>query len=147
MSVVVLGDEDGRRGSVKGESTREAFASHLGIGGGRWRERVRSTAGGRRRVKEDGRMRKGGERGMVAFLLERTCGKGGQIPSLPSLNSNKMDNGLLELRKREELGSEGTRPPLLRVVGPTGGRPSHCLRLVQNMQKWAAIPKARRGWT
>ena len=33
--VVVVGDEDGRRGSVKGESTREAFAFHSRTGGGR----------------------------------------------------------------------------------------------------------------
>ncbi|RVW43463.1 hypothetical protein CK203_095328 [Vitis vinifera] len=41
-----VGNEDGRRGSVKGESTREAIASHSGTGGGRQGERVRSTAGG-----------------------------------------------------------------------------------------------------
>ena len=35
VAVVVVGDEDGRRGSVKGEPTREAFASHSGTGGGR----------------------------------------------------------------------------------------------------------------
>ncbi|RVW81340.1 putative mitochondrial protein [Vitis vinifera] len=46
---------------------------------------------------------------MAAFLSERR-GKGGQIPSLPSLNSNKTEMGLSELRKREELGPEGTRP-------------------------------------
>ena len=35
VSVVVVQDEDGRRGSVKGESTREAFAFHSRTGGGR----------------------------------------------------------------------------------------------------------------
>ena len=68
VSVVVVGDEDGRRGSVKGESTREAFASQSGTGGGRQGERVRSMAGGRCHVREDSRMRKGGERGMAVFL-------------------------------------------------------------------------------
>ncbi|RVW91522.1 hypothetical protein CK203_046138 [Vitis vinifera] len=37
--------EDFRRGSVKGESTREAFASNTGTGGGRRVEKIRSTAG------------------------------------------------------------------------------------------------------
>ena len=32
---------------------------------------------------------------MVAFLSKGTRGKGGQIPSLPNLNSNKTDNGLV----------------------------------------------------
>ena len=35
ISVVVVGVEDVQRGSVMGESTREAFASHSGTGGGR----------------------------------------------------------------------------------------------------------------
>ena len=71
VSVVVVGDEDGRRGSVKGESTREAFASYSRTGGERRGERVRSTVGGGCCVGEDSRMRKGGERGMAAFLSER----------------------------------------------------------------------------
>ena len=50
--------------------------------------------------------------------------------------------GLLGLRKREEIGPEGTRPLPLWAVGPMRGRPNHCLRLVQNLQKWAASPKA-----
>ena len=58
ISVVVVGVEDVQRGSVMGESTREAFASHLGTGGGRRGERIRSTVRGRCRVGEDGRMRK-----------------------------------------------------------------------------------------
>ena len=33
--VVVVGDEERRRGSEKGEPTRVAVASHSGIGGGR----------------------------------------------------------------------------------------------------------------
>ncbi|KAL6331334.1 hypothetical protein AAG906_011271 [Vitis piasezkii] len=57
--VVVVGEEDFRRGSVKGESTREAFASNTGTGGGRRVEKIRSTAGGRCRVEEDNRTRKG----------------------------------------------------------------------------------------
>ena len=57
--------------------------------------RVRSTAGGRCCVGEDSRMRKGGERGMAVFLSKGTRGKGGQFPSLPSLNSNKTDSGLV----------------------------------------------------
>ena len=68
VSIVVVGDEDGRRGNVKGKSTQEAIASHSGTGGGRRGERVRSTAGRRCRVGEDSRMRKGGERGMPTFL-------------------------------------------------------------------------------
>ena len=75
--VVVVGDEDVRRGRVMGELTWEAFASHSGIGGGRRGERVRSTARGRCRVREDSRMRKEGERGMATFLSEGTRGKGG----------------------------------------------------------------------
>ena len=68
VSVVVVEDEDGRRGSIKGKLTEEVIASHSRTGGERSGERVRSTAGGRCRVGEDSRMRKGGERGMVAFL-------------------------------------------------------------------------------
>ena len=144
--VVVVGDEDGRRGSVKGESTREAFASYSRTGGERRGERVRSTVGGRHHVEEDSRMRKGGERGMTAFLSERHVVRVVRFHRCLVWIQIKRTMGLSELRKREELGPEGTRPLLLRVVGPTRGRPSHCLRLVQNMQKWAAIPKGRRGW-
>ncbi|RVX13213.1 hypothetical protein CK203_017853 [Vitis vinifera] len=39
VAVVVVGEEDCRRGSVKGESTREAFASNTGTGGGRREEK------------------------------------------------------------------------------------------------------------
>ena len=106
VSVVVVGDEDGRRGSVKGESTREAFASYSRTGGERRGERVRSTVGGRHRVGEDSRMRKGGERGMAAFLSERR-GKGGQIPSLPSLNSNKTDDGLVGIEEAGRVRAGG----------------------------------------
>ena len=73
--------------------TWEAFASHSGIGGGRRGERVRSTTGGRCRVGKDGRMRKGGERGMAVVFPMGTRGKRGQDvgnswlpPSMPSLN-------------------------------------------------------------
>ena len=44
-------------------------------------------------------MRKGEERGMAVFLSEGTRGKGGQFPSLPSLNSNKTDSGLVRTRE------------------------------------------------
>ena len=44
-------------------------------------------------------MRKGEERGMAVFLSEGTRGKGGQFPSLPSLNSNKTDSGLVGTRE------------------------------------------------
>ncbi|RVW91069.1 hypothetical protein CK203_039949 [Vitis vinifera] len=57
--VVVVGEEDFQRGSVKGESTREAFASNTGTGGGRRVEKIKSTTGGRCRVREDNRTRKG----------------------------------------------------------------------------------------
>ena len=71
-SVIVVGDEDGRRGSVKGESTREAIASHSGTGGGRQGERVRSTARGRCRVGENSRMRKGrGKKGVWLRFFQR----------------------------------------------------------------------------
>ncbi|RVW44238.1 hypothetical protein CK203_089441 [Vitis vinifera] len=50
------------RGSVKGESTREAFASNTGTGGGRREEKIRSTAGGRCRVEEDNRRGRGKKR-------------------------------------------------------------------------------------
>ena len=94
ISVVVLGDEDVKRGRVMGESTREVCASHLGTGGGRRGERVRSMTEGRCHVGEDGRMKKGGERGMVVVFPVETRGKSGQdegnswflTPSLPSLN-------------------------------------------------------------
>ncbi|KAJ9688673.1 hypothetical protein PVL29_014363 [Vitis rotundifolia] len=79
VTVVVVREEDDRRGSVKGESTWEAFASHTGTGGGRRVERIRSTTKGRCRVGEDNKVRKGGERGMVVFLAEGTRGKGDQI--------------------------------------------------------------------
>ncbi|RVW99789.1 hypothetical protein CK203_029171 [Vitis vinifera] len=44
--VVVVGDEEGRRGGEKGESTRVAGASHSGTDGGKRGESGRSTAGG-----------------------------------------------------------------------------------------------------
>ena len=94
ISVVVVEVEDVWRGSVMGESTWEVFASHSGTGGGRRVERVRSMAGGRCRVGEDGRMKKGGERSMADVFPLGTRGKSGQDegnnwflpPSLPSLN-------------------------------------------------------------
>ncbi|KAJ9688884.1 hypothetical protein PVL29_014501 [Vitis rotundifolia] len=101
IAVVVVGEEDDRRGSVKGELTWEAFASNTGTGGGRQVERIRSTVGGRCRVGEDYRTRKGGERGMVVFHAGGTLGKGEQVHSLPSLNSNKTDDGPVE---KEEAG-------------------------------------------
>ncbi|KAJ9687652.1 hypothetical protein PVL29_016223 [Vitis rotundifolia] len=78
VAVVVVGEEDVRRGSVKGESTREALASNMGTGGGRRVEKIRSTAGGRCCVGEDNRTRKGGKRGMVVVLAEGTRSKGEQ---------------------------------------------------------------------
>ncbi|KAJ9705620.1 hypothetical protein PVL29_003607 [Vitis rotundifolia] len=103
VAVVVVEEEDDRRGSVKGESTREAFATNTGTGGGRWVEKIRSMAGGRCRVGEDNRTRKGGERGMAVVLAEGTRGKGEQVQSSPSLNSNKMDDGPVE---KKEVGRE-----------------------------------------
>ena len=101
--VVVVGEEDFQRGSVKGESTREAFASNTGTGGGRRVEKIKSTAGGRCRVREDNRTRKGGERGMVVVLAEGTRSKGEQVQSLPNSNSNKTDDGPVE---KKEAGGE-----------------------------------------
>ena len=94
ISIVVVGVEDVRRGSVMGESTWEAFATHSGTNGGRRGERVKSTIGERCRVGEDGRMRKGGERVMAIVFPVGTRGKSGQDagnswilpPSKPSLN-------------------------------------------------------------
>ena len=146
VSVVVVGDENGQRGSIKGESTWEAFASHSGTGGGRRVERVRSTVGGRCRVKEDSRMRKGGERDMATFLSEGTRGKGGQIPSLPNMNSNKTDDGLVGTEETGGVRAEGDEASAIEGYRAYKRKPNHCLRLVQNMQKWATIPKARRGW-
>ena len=146
ISVVVLGDEDVKRGRVMGESTREVCASHLGTGGGRRGERVRSTAGGRCRVREDSRMRKEGERGMAMFLSEGTRSKGGQIPSLPNMNSNKTDDGLVGTEEAGGVRAGGDEASAIEGYRAYKRKPSHCLRLVQNMQKWAAIPEARRGW-
>ena len=78
ISVVVVGVEDVWRGSVMGESTWEGFASHSGTGGGRRVERVRSTAGGRCRVGEDDKKKKGGERSMADVFSMGTRGKSGQ---------------------------------------------------------------------
>ena len=83
-----------------GESTWEAFATHSRTNGGRRGERVKSTVGERCRVGEDGRMRKGVERVMAVVFPVGTRGKSGQdagnswilSPSMPSLNSKKMDD-------------------------------------------------------
>ncbi|RVW66526.1 hypothetical protein CK203_064972 [Vitis vinifera] len=80
VSVVVVQDEDGRRGSVKGELTQEAFASHsrtVEEGEGR----VRSTAGGRCCVGEDSRMRKGEKGGLVGTEEAEEIGVGGDEAS------------------------------------------------------------------
>ena len=92
--VVVVGDEESRRGSEKSESTWEAVASHSGTGGGRRGERGKSTTRGRYRIREDNRLRKGGERGKVVLLSMGTCGKGCQLPSLSCLNSKKTTDRL-----------------------------------------------------
>ncbi|KAJ9687650.1 hypothetical protein PVL29_016221 [Vitis rotundifolia] len=94
VAVVVVREEDVRRGSVKGKSTREALASNMGTGGGRRVEKIRSTAGGRYCVGEDNRTRKGGKRGMVV------------VQSLPNSNSNKTDDGPVE---KKEAGGERAR--------------------------------------
>ena len=52
-------------------------------------------------------MRKRGERGMAAFLSEGTRGKGGKIPSLLCLNSNKTDDGLVGTEKAGRVRAEG----------------------------------------
>ena len=62
ISVAVVGDEEVRKGRAMGESTRVVVESHSGTGGGRWEERVRSTAGGSFRVGEVGRKKKKEER-------------------------------------------------------------------------------------
>ncbi|RVW48808.1 hypothetical protein CK203_104316 [Vitis vinifera] len=90
--VVVVGDEERRRGSEKGELTRVAVATHSGTGGGRREESGRSTMGGRYRVGEDSRQRKEGERG-----------KGCQLPSQSRLNSKKSTDGLDGI---EEVGGD-----------------------------------------
>ena len=92
--VVVVGDEESRRGSEKSESTWEAVASHSGTSGRRRGERGRSTTRGRYRVREDNRLRKGGERSKVVLLSMGTRGKGCQLPSLSCLNSNKTGDRL-----------------------------------------------------
>ncbi|KAJ9693367.1 hypothetical protein PVL29_012220 [Vitis rotundifolia] len=104
VAVVVVGEENVRRGKVKGESTREALASNMGTGGGRRVEKFRSTIGKRCHVGEDDRTRKGGERGMAVVLAEGTHSKGEQVQSSPSLNSNKTDDGPVE-----EKGAGGVR--------------------------------------
>ena len=92
--IVVVGDEERRRGSEKGEPTRVAVASHSGTGGGRRGERGRSTTGGRYRVREDSRRRKEGERGKAVITSADKRGKGCQLPSQSRLNSNKSADGL-----------------------------------------------------
>ncbi|RVX10321.1 hypothetical protein CK203_016096 [Vitis vinifera] len=113
VSVVVVGNEDG---------------------GGRRGERVRSTAGGRCRVREDSRMRKEGERGMAMFLSEGTRSKGGQIPSLPNMNSNKTDDGLVGTEEAGGVRAGGDEASAIEGYRAYKRKPSHCLRLVQNMQ-------------
>ena len=78
-----------------GESTRVVFESHLGTGGGRREERVRSTARGSFRVGEVGRKKKGGERRSAEVLPVGTRGKSGQAMgnSWFSLNSKKLNFG------------------------------------------------------
>ncbi|KAJ9700869.1 hypothetical protein PVL29_006278 [Vitis rotundifolia] len=84
VAVVVVGEEADRRGNVKGK--------------------IRSTAGGSCRVGEDNRTRKGGERGKVVSIAGGTRGKGVLAQSLPSLNSNKMED---RPGKKEEAGGDG----------------------------------------
>ena len=103
VAVVVVGVEDFRRGSVKGESTREAFASNTRTGGGRRVEKIKSMARERCRVGEDNRTRKGGERGMAMVFAKRTRSKGEQVQSLPNSNSNKTNDGPVE---KKEIGGE-----------------------------------------
>ncbi|RVW12498.1 Paladin [Vitis vinifera] len=81
--------------------------SHLGTSGGRWAERDRSTARGSFRVGEAGRKKKGGERIMAKVFPVGTRGKRGQEvgnswflpPSLPSLNSKKLNIGQVGTKK------------------------------------------------
>lgn len=58
-------------------------------------------------VEEDNRTRKEEERGMVVSLVGGTCGKGDQAQSLPSLNSNKMEDDPEEKEEAREVRSEG----------------------------------------
>ena len=64
--------------------------------------------GGRYRVGEDSRLRKGGERGMAVLLSEGTHGKGCQLPSLPCLNSNKTVDETEEAGRDRVGGHEST---------------------------------------
>ncbi|KAJ9682271.1 hypothetical protein PVL29_018244 [Vitis rotundifolia] len=104
VAVVVVGEEADRRGNVKGKSTREALASNTGTGGGGQVERIRSTAGGSCRLGEDNKTRKGGERGKAVSIPGGTRGKGVLAQSLPSLNSNKIEDGPGE---KKEVGGDG----------------------------------------
>ncbi|KAJ9687807.1 hypothetical protein PVL29_013850 [Vitis rotundifolia] len=107
VAVVVVGEENVRRGKVKGGSTREALASNMGTGGGRRVENFRSTVGKRCRVGEDDRTRKGGERGMAVVLAEGTCSKGEQVRSSLNLNSNKTVDGPVEEKGAGEVRAGG----------------------------------------
>ena len=89
--VVVVGDEEGRRGGEKGESTRVAGASHSGTDGGKQGKSGRSTAGGRCRVGEDNRQRKEEEKGKAMITSAGKCDKGHQLPSQSSLKTDGMD--------------------------------------------------------
>ncbi|RVX00233.1 hypothetical protein CK203_026687 [Vitis vinifera] len=74
VSVVVVGDEDG---------------------GGRRGEKVRSTTGGRCRVREDSRMRKGEKGVWLRFFQRGHVVRVVRFHRCPGLNSNKTDDGLV----------------------------------------------------
>ncbi|RVW19586.1 hypothetical protein CK203_115950 [Vitis vinifera] len=95
ISVAMVGDEEVRKGRAMGESTRVVVESHSGTGGGRWEERVRSTAGGSFRVGEVGRKKKKEERRSPDVLPVGTRAKRGQAMGNNwfSLNSKKLNFG------------------------------------------------------
>ncbi|KAL6331444.1 hypothetical protein AAG906_011383 [Vitis piasezkii] len=99
--------------SVMGESSWEVFASHSGTGGGRRVERVRSTAGGRCRVGEDGRMKKGGERSMADVFPVGTHEEAGGVKACGEEVSSDEDCRATE-RKAQSLSKSG---PLFAKVG------------------------------
>ncbi|RVW14666.1 hypothetical protein CK203_085447 [Vitis vinifera] len=102
--VVVVGDEEGRRGGEKGESTRVAGASHSGTDGGKREESGRSTAGGRCHVGEDNRQRKEGEKGKAMITSAGKCDKGYQLPSQSCLKTDRMDG--IEATEEERWAGE-----------------------------------------
>ena len=151
ISVVVVGEEDVRRGREMGESTRQEFEPHSWIGGRKRVEEASSTAVGRSTEGAVGRMKKGRVSQMAEIAPVGTRGKRGptvgnnwsQSSSSFSLNSNNLRNGSAGPKQDGEVWAGGDKA---QSIGEKGLRVSKQVRRAHSSLKPKPQIEVDLGW-